>query len=196
MTPITKPEHLPITLDALGVIDTYIHNSYHNEEYCNMIFVPGAPAMICHRCGLHGHVMLDCRETVCTWCERFGHFIENCPDFGWTFSNLESSKLARVVLRFHPQHVWFHFYFLQSLLEQHAMNACSFIFTFFHACYMLATHVFHSWCCASHLYFFIKHMQNMLWPCVTHMFYYIYTLVNYHVTLASLCSNTKTFLIC
>jgi len=40
----------------------------------------------------------------------------------------------------------------------------------------------------------IKHMQNMLWPCVTRMFYYIYTLAKYHVTLASLCSNTKTFL--
>jgi len=56
---------------------------------------------------------------------------------------------------------------------------------------MLATHVFHSWCCTSHRYFFIKHMQNMLWPCVTRMFYHIYTLANYHVTLASLCSNTN-----
>jgi len=112
----------------------YIHNSYHNEDYCDTIFVPGAPAMICHRCGLQGHVMLDCRETVCTWCERFGHFIENCPDLGWTFSNLGSSKLARVVLRFHPQHVRFHFYFsFYKSLEQHAMNACSSIFTFFHA---------------------------------------------------------------
>ena len=39
------------------------------------------------------------------------------------------------LLRFHPQHVQFHFYFfiLQISLEQHAMNACSFIFTFFHA---------------------------------------------------------------
>jgi len=91
--------------------------------------------MICHRCGLHGHVMLDCRETVCTWCKRFGHFIENCPDLGWTFSNLGSSKLVRVVLQFHPQHVQFHFYisFLQISPEQHAMNACSSIFTFFHA---------------------------------------------------------------
>jgi len=113
----------------------YVHNSYHNEDYCDTIFIPGAPAMICHRCSLQGHVMLDCRETVCTWCERFGHFIENCPDLGWTFSNLGSSKLVRVVLRFHPQHIQFHFYFfiLQISLEQHAMNACSSIFTFFHA---------------------------------------------------------------
>jgi len=111
----------------------YVHNSYHNEDYCNTIFVPGAPAMICHRCGLQGHVMLDCRETVCTWCERFGHFIENCPDLGWTLLNLGSSKLARVVLRFHLEHIQFYFYFSQSLLEQHATNACSFIFTFFHA---------------------------------------------------------------
>jgi len=109
----------------------YIHNSYHSEDYCNMIFVPGAPAMICRWCGLHRHLILDCRETVCTWCERFGHFIENCPALGWTFSNLGSSKLARVVLRFHLKHIQFHF--LQILLEQHAMNTCSFIFTFFHA---------------------------------------------------------------
>ena len=79
----------------------YVHNSYHSKDYCDTIFVPGAPAIICRRCGLHGHLMLDCRETVCTWCERFGHFIENCPDLGWTFSNLGSSKLAKVVLQFH-----------------------------------------------------------------------------------------------
>jgi len=79
----------------------YIHNSYHNEDYCDTIFVPGAPTIICWRCGFHGHIMLDCRETVCTWCERFGHFIENCPNLGWTFSNLGSLKLVRVVLRFH-----------------------------------------------------------------------------------------------
>jgi len=95
----------------------YIHNSYHNEDYCNTIFVPGAPTMICHQCGLQEHVMLDCRETVCTWCERFGHFIENCPNLGWMFSNLGSSKLARVVLRFHPQHVRFHFYFYYLFLN-------------------------------------------------------------------------------
>ena len=29
--------------------------------------------------------------------------------------------------------------------------------------------------------------RHMLWPCVTCMFYHIYTLANYHVTLASLC---------
>jgi len=40
-----------------------------------------------------------------------------------------------LLLRFHPQHVRFHFYFfiLQISLEQHAMNTCSSIFTFFHA---------------------------------------------------------------
>jgi len=30
----------------------YVHNSYHSEDYCNTIFVPGAPAMICRWCGL------------------------------------------------------------------------------------------------------------------------------------------------
>ena len=38
----------------------------------------------------------------------------------------------RHLLRFHPIHVRFHFYFYKSL-EQHAMNACSSIFTLFHA---------------------------------------------------------------
>ena len=38
------------------------------------------------------------------------------------------------VLWFHPIHVWFHFYFsFHESLEQHAMNACSSIFTFFYA---------------------------------------------------------------
>jgi len=42
---------------------------------------------------------------------------------------------GQLLLRFHPQHVRFHFYFfiLPISLEQHAMNACSSIFTFFHA---------------------------------------------------------------
>ena len=86
------------------------------------VVTPGAPAMICRWCGLHGHLMLDCRETVCTWCDRFGHFIEECPNLGWTFSNLGSSKLTRVVLQFHLKHVQFYFF------EQHATNACSFYF--------------------------------------------------------------------
>jgi len=63
----------------------YIFNSFHSDEYCDTIFVPGSPAMVCWRCGLHGHLMLDCRETVCSWCDRLGHIIDNCPNLGWTF---------------------------------------------------------------------------------------------------------------
>jgi len=101
----------------------YVHNSHHSEDYCDTIFVPGAPAMICRWCGLHGHLMLDYRETMCTWCKRFGHFIEECPDLGWTFSNLGSSKLARVVLRFHLKHIQFYFYkyFLNNMPWMHVL---------------------------------------------------------------------------
>jgi len=43
-------------------------------------------------------------------------------------------NLMHYLLRFHPIHVRFHFYFsFHKTLEQHAMNACSSIFTFFHA---------------------------------------------------------------
>jgi len=63
----------------------YIYNSFHSKEYCNTIFVPGASAMVCRQCGLHGHLMLDCREIVCSWCGRLGHIINNCPSLGWTF---------------------------------------------------------------------------------------------------------------
>ena len=63
----------------------YIFNSFHSEEYCDTIFVPGSPSMVCRRCGLHGHLMLDCREIVCSWCDRLGHIIDNCPNLGWTF---------------------------------------------------------------------------------------------------------------
>jgi len=60
----------------------YIFNSFHSEEYCDTIFIPGSPAMVCPRCGLHGHLMLDCREIVCSWCDRLGHVIDNCPNLG------------------------------------------------------------------------------------------------------------------
>ena len=63
----------------------YIFNSFHSEEYCDTIFIPGSPAMVCRWCGLHGHLMLDCREIVCSWCDRLGHIIDNCPNLGWTF---------------------------------------------------------------------------------------------------------------
>jgi len=63
----------------------YIFNSFHSEEYCDTIFVPGSPAMVCRRCGLHGHLMLDCMEIICSWCDRLGHIIDNCSNLGWTF---------------------------------------------------------------------------------------------------------------
>ena len=79
----------------------YIYNNFHSEEYCDTIFVPGAPVMVCRWCGLHGHLMLDCREIVCTWCDTLGHIIDDCPNLDWTILNLGSLKVARVVLQFH-----------------------------------------------------------------------------------------------
>jgi len=75
----------------------YIYNNHHSKDYCDTDIIPGAPVMICQWCGLHGHLMLDCRETVCTWCDR----LDDCPNLEWTISNLGFSKVARVVLWFY-----------------------------------------------------------------------------------------------
>jgi len=56
----------------------YVHNSYHNKDYCDTIFVPGAPTIICWRCGLHRHLMLDCRETVCVGICHSNHVRSHC----------------------------------------------------------------------------------------------------------------------
>ena len=76
---------LPVDNTRCSRCQQYIYNSFHSEEYCDMIFVPGAPAMVCRRCGLHGRLILDCREIVCSWCDRLGHIIDNCPNLDWTF---------------------------------------------------------------------------------------------------------------
>jgi len=76
---------LPVDNTQCSRCQWYIYNSFHSEEYCDTIFIPGAPAMVCQWCGLHGHLMLDCREIVCSWCDRLGHIIDNCPNLDWTF---------------------------------------------------------------------------------------------------------------
>jgi len=86
----------------------------------------------------------------------------------------------------------YNFIFTFTITSWTTCHECMFIYFYFLPCITCMLHA--SGTCLS-FYFFIKHMQNMLWPCVTRMFYHIYTLASYHVILASLCSNTKTFLI-
>jgi len=49
---------LPADNTRCSQCQRYMYNSFHSEEYCDTIFVPGAPAMVCRWCGLHGHLML------------------------------------------------------------------------------------------------------------------------------------------
>jgi len=78
--------------------------------------------------GLSHHHLKE--HVDCIACARLGDkFPASGVGKNWT------TRFMAQVLRFHPQHVQFHFYLfiLQISLEQHAMNACSSIFTFFHA---------------------------------------------------------------
>jgi len=65
---------LPVDNTWCSQCQRYIYNSFHSEDYCDTIFVPGAPTMVCRQCGLHGHLMLDCREIVCSWCVLSSEF--------------------------------------------------------------------------------------------------------------------------
>ena len=37
---------------------------------------------LCERCRLPGHTHFDCKQIVCRWWEKTGHFIEDCPELG------------------------------------------------------------------------------------------------------------------
>jgi len=124
----------PVDNTRCSQCQRYIYNSFHSEDYCDTIFIPGASAMVCRLCGLHGHLMLDCREIVCTWCDRLGHIIDNCPNLDWTFLNLGFSKIVRVVLWFHLHTynlltLFLYFYLQNNMLQTHVLL----IFTIPHA---------------------------------------------------------------
>jgi len=73
---------LPLDNTRCSRCHRYIFNNFHSDEYCDTTLIPGNPAIICRQCGLHRHLMLDCREIVCSWCDRLGHIIDNCPNLG------------------------------------------------------------------------------------------------------------------